>query len=153
MVTRLIALDYGRARIGVAASDALGHAARPLDAIRCKVHGVDADAWRRIVVPLLRALIDERGTERLVVGLPLNMDGSEGPMAVEARAFATVLGEALDIPIDLEDERLTTDEAEEFLRETGMRPSERKRVRDSVAAAVLLRDRLTRSDGGGVDGC
>lgn len=146
MPARLLALDYGRTRIGVAASDALGITARPLEAIVCRVRGADPVAWRRTVVPALRALVAERGTERLLVGLPLNMDGTEGPMAVEARAFAAVLAEALGLPVDLEDERLTSDEAEEVLREAGLRPSERKRVRDSVAAAVLLRDRLARTD-------
>jgi len=145
MGPRLLALDYGRARIGVAATDPLGLGARPLEPIRCKVRGADPDAWRRVVVPALRALIDERGAERLVVGLPLNMDGSEGPMAAEARAFAAVLAQALAIEVDLEDERLTSEEAEDVMREAGLRPPERRRVRDSLAAAVLLRDRLARA--------
>ena len=146
MPARLLALDYGRTRIGVAASDPLGLTARPLAAIVCRVRGADPAAWRRTVVPLLAALVAERGTERILVGLPLNMDGSEGPMAAEARAFAAVSAETLALPVDLEDERLTSDEADAVLREAGVRPSERKRVRDSVAAAVLLRDRLARVD-------
>ncbi len=68
-------------------------------------------------------------------------------MAREVRQFATSIGDALGLPAELEDERLSTDEAESFLRDAGLRPSDRKRLRDSVAAAVILRSVLEREQG------
>ena len=146
MHARILAIDYGRARIGVAVSDALGLSPHPLAAVltgsRKPGPGVWAEVARR-----LAAVAADHDVRRLVVGLPLNMDGSEGPMAAEARRFAEALGSALGLEAELEDERLTSDEAEAFLREAGLRPSERKKVRDSVAAAILLRGVLEREAG------
>jgi len=137
---RILAVDYGRVRLGLAVSDALGLASHPLPALRRAALEADLAA--------LRALVAEREVRRLVIGLPLNMDGSEGPMAAEARAFGAWLGAATGLPVAYEDERLSTDEAEEFLRGAGLRPSERKKLRDSVAAAVILRGALEREPGG-----
>jgi putative Holliday junction resolvase len=92
----------------------------------------------------LDIIISEQGVGGLVVGLPLNMDGSEGPMAAEARAFGAWLEAGTRLPVAFEDERLSTDEAEAFLRGAGLRPSDRKKLRDSVAAAVILRSVLER---------
>jgi putative Holliday junction resolvase len=133
---RILAVDFGRRRLGLAVSDALGMASHPLPALQRATPALDSAA--------LRALIDERDVRRLVVGLPLNMDGSEGPMAAQARAFGAWLQQQTGLPVDFEDERLSTDEAEEFLRAAGLRPSDRKRLRDSVAAAVILRAVLER---------
>jgi len=136
---RILAIDYGRARHGLAVSDALGLASHPLPALQRAGDAADLQA--------LRAVLAERDVRRVIVGLPLNMDGSEGPMAREVRAFATALGAALALPVELEDERLSTDEAEQFLRDAGLRPGERKKLRDSVAAAVILRGVLEREAG------
>jgi len=133
---RILAVDFGQRRLGLAVSDALGLASHPLPALSRRTPELDGAA--------LRALIDDRDVRRLVVGLPLNMDGSEGPMASKARAFGAWLAELTGLPVDFEDERLSTDEAEEFLRGAGLRPSDRKRLRDSVAAAVILRAVLER---------
>jgi putative Holliday junction resolvase len=133
---RILAVDYGRVRLGLAVSDALGMASHPLPALRRSSPEADLVA--------LRALIADREVARLVVGLPLNMDGSEGPMAAEARAFGAWLEAGTRLPVSFEDERLSTDEAEEFLRAAGLRPSDRKKLRDSVAAAVILRSVLER---------
>jgi putative Holliday junction resolvase len=132
----MLAVDYGRRRLGLAVSDALGMASHPLPALQRR--GPEED------LAALREVIASREVRRLVVGLPLNMDGSEGPMAAEARAFGQWLAGATGLPLLLEDERLSTDEAEEFLRGAGLRPSDRKRLRDSVAAAVILRAVLER---------
>jgi putative Holliday junction resolvase len=133
---RILAIDYGRKRLGLAVSDALGMSSHPLPALQRRTPDLDLQA--------LRAVVADRDVRRLVLGLPLNMNGSEGPMAAEARAFGTWLGGATGLPVLYEDERLSTDEAEEFLRGAGLRPSDRKRLRDSVAAAVILRGVLER---------
>ena len=137
---RILAIDYGRARHGLAVSDALGMAGRPLPALKRSEAPRDLAALRRVV--------EEHDVRRLVVGLPLNMDGSEGEMAREARAFGALLGRELGLPVLMEDERLSTDEAEHLLREGGLRPSQRRALRDSVAAAVILRGVLEREAGG-----
>jgi putative Holliday junction resolvase len=136
MHERILAIDYGRVRHGIAVSDALGMASHPLPALQRSSPERD-DA-------VLAALIEERDVRSLVVGLPLNMDGSEGPMAKEVRAFAERLGKSLGLPVEMEDERLSTDEAEAFLSQAGLRPSDRRKLRDSVAAAVILRSVLER---------
>jgi putative holliday junction resolvase len=112
---RLLAIDYGRVRHGLAVSDALGMASHPLPALQRTSPAADLAA--------LQVLIRERDIQRVVVGLPLNMDGSEGPMALEVRRFAQALGAALGLSVELEDERLSTDEAEAFLSSAGLRPS------------------------------
>ena len=132
----LLAVDYGRVRLGLAVSDALGMAAHPLPALRRAHDEADRRALARLVA--------DRDVRGLVVGLPLNMDGSEGPMAAEARAWAEATAAALSLPLTMEDERLSTDEAETFLLGAGLRPSDRKRLRDSVAAAVILQSLLER---------
>jgi putative Holliday junction resolvase len=132
----ILALDYGRVRLGLAVSDALGLAAHPLPALTRRKGDADLAELRRLVA--------EREVARLVVGLPLNMDGSEGPMAAEARRFGDALGAALGLPVTYEDERLSTDEAEARLSAVGLRPSDRKRRRDSLAAAVILEAVLAR---------
>jgi len=139
MHARILAIDYGRARHGLAVSDGLGLAGRPLPALQRKDEAKD--------LAVLRRVIEEHDVRRLVVGLPLNMDGSEGEMATEVRVFAGRLESALGLPVLLEDERLSTDEAESLLREGGLRPSERRALRDSVAAAVILRSVLEREAG------
>ena len=118
---RVVALDYGAARCGVAVSDPTGTLATPLSA-------VERPDGRRGFGYLVR-LIGEQQAERVVVGLPLTLAGEEGMQAERTRAFATRLGEALDIPVDLHDERLTTRQAE---RTGGSADA------DSRAAAHLL---------------
>jgi len=135
---RILAIDYGRVRLGLAVSDGLGMASHPLPALRRTNPARDTEALRDVAL--------SRSVERLVVGLPLNMDGSEGGMATEARRWAGALAEALELPLTMEDERLSTDEAEAWLQQFGLRPSERRKVRDSVAAAVILQGLLEREE-------
>jgi len=139
MKPRILALDYGRVRLGLAVSDSLGLASHPLPALQRSSPGSDVQA--------LRDIIDDREVSRLVIGLPLNMDGSEGLMAAEVRTFATWIGTAIGLPVTFEDERLSTEEAEEYLRSAGLGPSDRKKLRDSVAAAVILQTLLERERG------
>lgn len=130
MHERALAIDYGRVRHGLAVSDGLGMAAHPLPALQRKDPEQD--------LRQLRKLIEERDVRRLVLGLPLNMDGSEGPMVAEVRRFGTQLAADLDLPVVYEDERLSTDEAESQLMHRGLRPSDRRKLRDSLAAALIL---------------
>lgn len=123
-------------RHGLAVSDGLGLAGHPLAALQRKDPARDLRHLSR--------LAEDRDIRRLVVGLPLNMDGSEGPMAAEVRRFGELLASELDLPVHYEDERLSTDEAEALLMERGLRPSERRRLRDSLAAAVILQALLDR---------
>jgi putative Holliday junction resolvase len=135
---RIAALDVGDARIGVAISDELGLTTRGIGVVR-RVGGIrDLDAVSRLLTP--------HAPERLVVGLPLNMDGSEGAQAGKVRRFVERLREHLGLPIDLWDERLTTEEAHQILRDAGVRHTGRrsadKGLIDQVAATVILRSYL-----------
>jgi putative Holliday junction resolvase len=126
---KALGIDFGTRRIGLAVSDALGLAAHGLTTVP---HRSDEATLRAI-----KHIIVEHDIEVLVVGLPLNMDGSEGPQAQAARAF----GEQLAVfgkPVHFEDERLTTDRAHALLRDAGVRHSKRKRRKDRVAAALIL---------------
>lgn len=129
---RLVGLDVGARRVGVAVSDELGLIASPVDSIDLKRRGMGA----------LRAEIERFDPERIIVGLPTGMSGREGPQAAEVRAFAKELAELVDRPITFWDERLTTFMAEQALIETGHRRKERKLRVDAVAAALILQSYL-----------
>lgn len=137
MHERILAIDYGRARHGLAVSDGLGLAAHPLACLERH-----KDPARDLIA--LRKVCEERDVRRLVVGLPLNMDDSEGPMAKEARRFGDALAAELGLPVAYEDERLSSDEAEHVLRERGFKPGERRKRVDSMAAVVILQAVLQR---------
>ncbi len=130
-MTRVLALDYGRARCGCAVSDPTGVLSTPLTAI-------PAPATRR-GLGRLRALVSELGAERVVVGLPLSLSGSDSEQTAETRAFAERLDAALPVPVELYDERFTTRLAER----AGGRADE-----DSRAAAHLLENWLARTAAG-----
>ena len=131
---RALGLDLGRRRIGVAVSDSDGAVATPVDVI----DGRDRGAARRAVAGLVR----EWEAEVVVVGLPLSLDGNDGPAAGAARTEAAALGRMLDVPVVVHDERLTTVEATRPLMEMQMRTQARRRVVDKVAAAVMLQSWL-----------
>ncbi len=133
---RTLGLDLGRATIGLALADEVLRTARPLRTLRRAGEEKDLSAIRKVV--------EEFEVSRAVVGLPLNMDGSEGASARMARAFAGRLGDALGLPVELEDERLSTFEAAGRLRERGLRAREQKGVIDAEAAAVILQGWMDR---------
>ncbi len=85
-----------------------------------------------------------RGCEKILLGLPLNMDGTEGERALKVREFGAILEETSGLPVVYEDERLTSIEAEEILIEAGLSREERKKVIDKVAAEIILRDYLNK---------
>jgi len=126
-VTRVLALDYGSARCGCAVSDPTGVLATPLDPIL-------APATRR-GFGRLRALVDELEAERVVVGLPLSLSGSDSTQTAETRGFAQRLQAAVSVPVELHDERFTT----RLAQRSGGQTSE-----DSRAAAHLLESWLER---------
>ncbi len=143
--TRILALDVGRKRIGLAVTDSMGWGAEGLSTIQRKTPREDLDNLARIV--------RERSVQRLLVGLPLHMDGTESPMAREARRLAGKLGEITGVAVEMRDERLTSVEAEERLSARGwdLRRylAEKKRgAVDQMAAMILLEDYLRSMEAG-----
>lgn len=131
---RILALDLGERRIGVAVSDPGGTIARPVGVIRRRSRAEDFAA--------IAALVAEHGAERVVVGRPLTLRGEIGPQARWVEDYAQALAEALPVPVELWDERYTTAVAEEIL-ETVRPPTRRRRGDvDAIAAAVILQDFL-----------
>ncbi len=124
---RVLALDYGAARTGVAVSDASGTLARPV----CVVRKAATDVGLAEVV----GLVAEHGAERVVVGLPLTLRGEHGKQAVETESFVDALRAAVNVPVETADERFTTALAQRF---GGSAPE------DAVAAAHLLQSWLDR---------
>lgn len=136
---RVLAIDYGERRLGLAVSDEAGEFAFPAGTLERRGAKRDLEA--------LRALAAKRGIGRVVVGLPLHLDGRAGKEARAAEAFAAVLGEATGLPVETCDERWTTHEAERSLREQGLvgkRGRRRREIVDAVAATLILRSYLAR---------
>jgi putative Holliday junction resolvase len=133
---RIAALDVGEARIGVAVSDELGITAQGIGTVRRVGGHRDLEA--------LAGLLRPYAPGRLVVGLPLNMDGSEGPQVARVRAFAQQAATHLGVPLDFWDERLTTVAAERVLLEADMSRRRRREVVDKVAASLILQGWLAR---------
>lgn len=132
--SRLLALDLGTKTIGLAICDGGLSIATPLRTIRRTKYTPD--------VVEIAALARKEGVGGLVVGLPLNMDGSEGPRAQSARAFVRNLEGRIDLPVMFQDERLTTAEAEEAMIAAGVKREKRAEMIDAAAAAVILSDAL-----------
>ncbi len=133
---KILAVDWGRATLGLAVSDDLGVTAQGLTSLPRVSESKDVEA----IGAYVRAL----GVEAIVVGLPKNMDGSLGPSAEAAQAFARSLHRQLNIPVHLWDERLTTLAAERALVSAGMRRRARRSVVNQVAATMILQGFLDR---------
>lgn len=131
---RVLAVDLGTKRIGLALSDPTGTIAVPLAT-------VDTEPADRLVSRLVD-VVRSQGVERLVVGLPRRLDGSHGPEAAAARRIAGDLRRAAGVPVDLVDERMTTVAAERALLSGGMKRARRKAHVDRVAATLLLQGYL-----------
>ena len=132
----LMGLDLGDKTIGVAVSDTWRRIATPLETVRRVKFGVDAAA--------LLALTGPRDIKGIVLGLPRNMDGSEGPRCQSTRAFARNLSRLTDLPITFQDERLSTVAAERALLEADASRKRRSEVIDHVAAGYILQGLLDR---------
>jgi putative Holliday junction resolvase len=137
---RVLALDLGSKRIGVAVSDLTGTVASPLTVLQ-------RSRSRRHDHERVAALVRDEEAELVVVGLPLTLSGEEGPAARGARAEAEALATLIEVPIETFDERLTTVTAERALASAGVRGPARRQVVDKVAAAVILQSFLDRRAG------
>lgn len=133
---RLMALDYGFATVGVAVSDELGIAAMPLETIVRK-----NKKKLRKTLARIEDIIHERKTELIVLGKPLNMDGSEGDMVKSCSEFKEMLEKRCRLPVVWQDERLSSREAREILVAGGIKERhEIKKNIDSIAAAIILKE-------------
>ena len=133
---KLLGLDLGTKTIGVAISDGMRYSATPLETIKRSKFTQDAER--------LIELIAENQAVGFVVGLPLNMDGSEGPRVQSTRAFARNLAQKIDIPIVFWDERLSTSAVTRTLIEADVRRNKRAEVVDKLAASYILQGALDR---------
>ena len=132
----LMGLDFGTKTIGVAVSDGMAQVATPLETVKRKKFTNDANALLRIAA--------ERNVAGIILGLPRNMDGSEGPRCQSTRAFARNISGLTDLPIGFWDERLSTVMAERALLEADTSRKRRAEVIDHVAAGVILQGALDR---------
>jgi len=135
---RLLGIDLGAKRVGVAVTDETRTSVRPLPFIQ-------RSSWKRLLGDISR-LCNDFDVRAVVLGLPLRLDGSEGEAAADARRIARNLGLSLEIPVHLQDERLTSRAAEESLRDAGFGPEERRARVDGEAAALILSDFLSRTE-------
>ncbi len=133
---RYLGVDYGDVRTGLAVSDIGGMLASGIGQI--------SPGGMRHTAQHVAAEAQRQGVVRIIVGLPKNMDGTEGFRAETVRAFVALLQEETDIPIDLADERLSTCEAHRYLTNTGTGGKKRKQVIDTLSAQIILQDYLDR---------
>ena len=132
---RIMAIDYGDAHTGIAISDPTGFLAGFTTVI---------NAYRpESVAEQISALVKEHGVEELVLGHPINMDGTRGPRSEKAQAMKTLLEETTSLPVVLWDERRTTIDAHQILMNSGKNAKKRKKVVDAVAATLILEGYLT----------
>ena len=131
---RILAIDHGTKRMGIALSDETRTIAQPLEFILAEPF---ADFLAR-----LKQLITEKQVDQILVGMPRNMDGSYGPAALKVQEFVAVLKETIAIPIKTWDERLTSAQANRMLIQAEVRRDKRKQRVDAAAAAILLQSYL-----------
>ena len=133
-VMRILALDHGTKRIGVAVSDELKIIAQPLEYILAEPFAAFLERLKKILI--------EKEIDLIHIGNPRNMDGSYGPAAQKVETFVGVLKTAITVPIKLWDERLTSSQANKILIQGGVRRDQRKEKVDKMAAAILLQSYL-----------
>ena len=132
--SRILGLDYGEKRIGVSISDPLRITAQPLSTIQ---YFSEQNLWEKF-----DQLWNKYDIEKVVVGLPLNMNGSFGPSAEKAKIFGDKLKSRFQIDVEFWDERLTSAEAEKTIRQFGQKPSKRKEQIDKLATVLILQGYL-----------
>lgn len=133
---RYLAIDLGDKRTGIACGDEVLRLPTPIEVIEAPT--------REVLLEKLSKAVREYAPDALVVGLPLNMDGSEGPRAREARDFAALCARRFSLPFEMQDERLTSFAAEGSLDRSGRTHGQKKKMRDALAACELLKDFLDR---------
>ena len=138
---RILGLDYGSKTVGAAATDALGITVQPVETIFRK-----EEKRLRRTLARIEVICSELEITEIVIGLPLNMDGTEGERAEKAREFGEKVGRRTGLPVYYEDERLTTLEADEILDRTGHAKADRKTVIDQLAAILILESWLSRKE-------
>jgi len=131
---RILGLDLGERRIGVALSNPEGQVAQPLAQFEPK--------GRQGLVAEVQRLVRQHGVERVVVGLPIRLDGTPGAEAQQAERTVAVLREAIGVPVTMWDERFSTRRAERAMRQANLSAGRRKGRRDKVAAALMLQSYL-----------
>lgn len=131
---RFLAIDLGDRRTGLACADDVLRIPAPIEVIEAST--------REVLLQSLARAIDAYGPDALLIGLPLNMDGSEGPRAKMTRDFALACEERFRLPVHFQDERLTSHAAEGSLNRSGRTHAQKKRIRDALAACELLKDFL-----------
>jgi len=127
---RVLAIDFGDRKIGLAVSDRLGITAQPLTSYRRKTEKEDADFFKRVV--------SEYEISEVILGMPLRMDGSSGTRVEKTREFAGWLERILDLPIRFWDERLTTKQANQILSQRKFNPKAKKNLEDQISAMIIL---------------
>jgi putative Holliday junction resolvase len=127
---RVLALDFGLKRIGLALSDPEGRMALPYTTLIRKDNSH--------LLARIQDIVDQEKVECLIVGLPLGLNGEETLSTRQARNFARLLGRAISLPVYLQDETLTSSEASHRLNESGLRGRRQKRVLDQIAATIIL---------------
>lgn len=138
---RILGVDYGERRIGFAVSDPLGGMALP--------HSMTTVGSDREAIAAIRRVAADVGAERIVIGLPLNMNGSSGPMAQKVTAFAALLESEIKLPVVTIDERLSTAMVERTLLAGDLSRQKRKGLRDKLAAQVILQGYMDGIESGG----
>lgn len=132
---RYLAFDLGDKRTGVAAGDAITGIITPVQVVQTAP---------RLLLDELMKVIDAHKPDALVLGVPLNMDGSDGPEARNARAFGETLSKSTNLPVHFQDERLTSFAADQAMSQSGRTHKRKKELRDALAAVEILRDYLER---------
>ena len=136
MYSRILGLDVGTKTVGIAVSDLLGMTAQPVETIK-----IDSEAGE-LGFARLAELVKEYKPEKFVLGLPKHMNGDEGIRAEASRAYGEALNAEFSIPVDFQDERLTTSQAEKVLIDGGVRRKDRKKSIDKLAAVLILQNYL-----------
>ena len=131
---RILAVDYGERRTGIAISDELGITAQGLKTIEVKDESE--------ILSLVARIVSDKKAEKIVVGLPLNMDSSESEKCIKVREFGALLAEKTNIPVVFWDERLTSVQAKRVMRELNKKTYRNKQMVDTISATLILQEYL-----------
>ncbi|MBN1291683.1 MAG: Holliday junction resolvase RuvX [Candidatus Latescibacteria bacterium] len=131
---RILAVDYGERRTGLAVSDEMGITAQGLDTLMCATE-------EEIPSEVVR-IAGELGVDRIILGLPLNMNGSESEKSLKVRKFGETIGQQLNVPVIFWDERMSSLQAQRVMHELGVKLKSRKKTVDRISATLMLQEYL-----------